>query len=427
MRLFPYQEAALEGVRAAFGSGSKAPILISPTGAGKTVMGAHIVKSHVSRPGTRAVWLAHRRELLTQARSTLRAVGVSDDKCVISSVQTLTSRGEAPEATLVVFDECHHFAAEDWGRLGTVYGNVPRVGLTATPERGDGLGLGDIFDSIVQSATVPQLVELGRLVPVVVHRPKRFLGKGQLALDPVEAYKRFTPRGQAVVFCPNIPSCNEFKATFAAAGIPAAVVTGETPASTRDDYLFRFANRELRVLLNVNVLTEGWDCPIADVCIFARRVGTPGLAIQCWGRVMRAAPGKSIAHVIDLTGVTLIHGGPGQDREYSLEGDGIRLVNKGDPAPSFCKVCGTPKTGPQCEYCGTETETIIPKGINEELEKIDWKQILKLDPPEKMSSRLSKWVGEARARGHKPQSALYKFKACYGRWPTRAEKGAAGL
>jgi DNA repair protein RadD len=425
---FPYQVEALDAMRAHLSQGKRAPLLVSPTGAGKTFMGCMAAKAHLDKnPSNRVVWLAHRRELVEQAYKTAGALGCRNGFSA-HMVQTMLARGEAPEATLAVFDEAHHFAAEEWSRLGQAYQGVPRLGLTATPERGDGLGLGDMFDCIVSAASVSELIELGRLVPVTIHRPRRALGSKQISQHPADAYETIAPHGRAIVFCPNIRSCEEFAAEFEDRAIPTDVVTGAMKQQDREEALARFESGQTRVLLNVNVLTEGWDCPPADTCIIARTVGTPGLAIQMWGRVMRCAPGKTRAHLIDLTGVTWVHGGPGQDREYALEGDGIRLVGTSEQVPTYCKVCGSQKEpGVPCETCGSNTEMVVPKTTNDELEKVDWREILKKDEPNKVVARLIKWVAESRAKGHRPQSALFKFKSAYGRWPHAHERKSAGL
>src|SRR6185295_11926979 len=108
-----------------------------------------VARGHIAKGG-RVLWLAHRRELVQQAASTLERLGLdvghsglkASSPVQVASVQTLLARGEAPAASLVVYDEAHHFAAEDWGRLATAYAGAIRIGLTATPERGDGRGLG---------------------------------------------------------------------------------------------------------------------------------------------------------------------------------------------------------------------------------------------------------------------------------------------
>ncbi len=430
MTPFPFQVRCIDRVRDEVRKGSRAPLIVAPTGAGKTCIGAIIAASHIAKsPDNRVVWLAHRRELLTQTRDTFARLGVTvgciglnlDARVQVCSTQTLLARGEVPPATLVIYDEAHHYAeaAEDWSRLGVVYKEAIRIGLTATPERGDGAGLSPLFDSIVVAASVRELVDIGRLVPCTVYRPGRSMGAKYLALSPVEAYQRYTPRGRAVVFAPNVVSCESFAAEFLARGVRAVVVHGQLDMATRDARLADFASGRASVVVNVNVLTEGWDCPAADTCILARKIGTPGLAIQMWGRVMRACEGKTGANVIDLTGVTMTHGSPGDEREYFLEGDGIRLAGRApDAGERKCKVCGTPLGDSlTCAECGTDHEMVVPTAVGEELQKFDWRSLLAQDPPDKRAARLARWIAEGRAKGYKENWARVRFKIVYGSSP----------
>ncbi len=361
MDLRPYQKTAVEAVLAAWLRGCRRVALVAPTGSGKTRMGQELVE-RVVRHGHRVVWVAHRDELILQARERLGAgLGVPcgviaagypadpDAKVQVSSVQTLLARGEHQPARLVVLDECHHFAADEWGRVAKHYATQGVLGLTATPERSDGRPLSDIMDELVVAASYSELVAEGHLVPCKVFRPREAL-RG-LAKTPAEAYLAHGEGGQAFVFSATIEDAERHRDQFRAAGLTAELIDQSTPHNLRRQYLADFRAGTLRVLTNVYVLTEGVDCPAAQVCILARGVGHVSPYLQMVGRVLRPAPGKAHGILIDLKGASYEHGFPTADRDYSL-GEGITLSRKG-VALRVCTACGmTFPSGPVCPRCG---------------------------------------------------------------------------
>jgi superfamily II DNA or RNA helicase len=333
--LRPYQESAVVGVYNAWQSGHRSVCLVAPTGAGKTRLGEEFV--YRARAAAEPVlWIAHRRELLRQAAERLRlrfgalAVGIiaaSEDPSPyaaiqVATVQTLLARDERPPASLIVFDEAHHYVADDWKALAAHYSSARALGLTATPERQDGRPLGDIFDAIVVAAKYSELLREGFLVPCRVYQPPKILGS-DLAQDPLEAYKRFGEGSRAFVFCGAVDVAYQLAERCRTEGIPAATIEAKTPKAERDQILADFAAGAVRVLTNVFALTEGVDVPAARTVILASACSHVGGYLQRVGRVLRPHPEKPDAIVIDLTGATLLHGMPTEDREYSLEGKGI--------------------------------------------------------------------------------------------------------
>ena len=360
----PYQTDAIERMRREVRAGHRAVCLVLPTGGGKTVIAQHVIGSHLQRELARAraphvLFVAHRAELIEQAAATFercglhgrvrrliagRASGSDAPLVTVASVQTLDSarwRDRLPDASMVVFDECHHVAAETWTAIAAQYERAMRIGLTATPERADGSSLKGVFSSIVVVASTRQLIELGYLVSCAVYGPTE---KGVLAEDPVTAYERWGESKRAVMFTPTVAAAREFAARFAERGIPAAVVAGTMTENARKNALARFRASELRIVLNAMVLTEGWDDPGVEVCILARGCDHAGTYLQIVGRVLRPAPGKTRAILIDLRGAWLKHGLPDDEREFNLDGKAI----KSTAAP--CKQC------PQCGYVGVPSD-----------------------------------------------------------------------
>ncbi len=363
-----YQAAALDAARARYRAGDRRVLLVGPTGCGKTRIFAEIVRGHVAKRG-RVLVVVHRRELLRQAVARMRREGVErvgvliaderehlDAPVVVASIQTMIGVPEAdlPAATLVVFDEAHHFVADEWGRVAAHYAAAKIVGVTATPERGDGTPLGDLFDSLVPIASVRDLVAEGYLVPCRVIAPLE--RTKALARDPIEAWREYGRGRPTVVFCASVAAARTLAQRLASEdGVRAACVDGGTDAAYREACLDAFAAGELDVLTNVYCLTEGWDCPRAEVAILARGFTHAGTYLQVVGRVLRPHPGKDLAVVVDLRGAVHAHGLPDEDRTFSLEG---KAISGGDgEAPS--KVgpsCSSAVAAAQrtCAFCGYE-------------------------------------------------------------------------
>jgi DNA repair protein RadD len=361
------QAKAVDDLRAAFKRGRKAPLLVAPTAFGKTVVGAWIIRSAIAL-GNEVLFCAGRVELIDQTVATLARSGVTDVRVIqadrdigpasapvtVASIDTLRAREITTQAKLLILDEAHHGAARTWRAVTEKAPGAMLLGLSATPERGDGRAL-DLFDEVVLGPSVKQLTELGRLCRCRIWAPTEQQETGRLALDPVTAWRQYAGGRRAVVFCAKIEHATAVVATFVAAGISSALVTGTTPATRRADTLARFRTGAITALVNVGVLTEGWDDPECSVAIVARKVGKPGLWIQMGGRILRTAPQKEEATLIDLAGNVHEHGTLDMDREYSLSGRGIRPAVIKD-AIRQCAACGSiALTGPAaCIYCGAE-------------------------------------------------------------------------
>lgn len=428
-----YQQRAKEGCREAFRQGAKSVLLVAPTGSGKTMMGAEMVADHLARAPTNTVnWYAHRRELEIQARNTLRDEfglevahrGLGRHARVrVLGVQASVKRGEVPDCTLSFFDEAHHFAADEWGRLVHAAKHQPMLGATATPERGDGKGLDGIFDRIVVAAQPKELVDDGWLVACDVLRPSQVLKPDEIAQRPVDAYLSEARGSQCIVFAPHVKASEQYCQEFQAAGVAAAHLDGKTPAKKRERMLQAFADKRLQVICNVYVLTEGYDCPSIETVIVARGCGSPGIWIQMVGRGLRPYPGKTLGRVLDLRGVSHLFGLPDEDRVYSLEGLAIR--RKEDPGVRFCQQCGglLPDTGP-CPQCERETskEMEVPHATNDALIRFAAKRAEEADARVRT---LARWLAAGRVKGWKDAASFFRYKAVYGHWPPSSIRLAA--
>lgn len=426
MRLRQDQERALAGARASFAEGHRSVLIVGPTGFGKSVLAAAIAKGHIAQGGS-VLAVVHRVELVEQLAAKLRAFGLDtgeirpgaprvDAPAQVASVQTLIARGQAPGASLMLWDEAHHVLARTWNSL--VPATDLLVGLTATPMLASGDGLGAVFSALVVAATRAELRDSGVLVPCEVIAPDRALDSGELAQDPVAAYLEHTPGEQGVLFAPSVEQAQVYADSFVSRGVPAACIWGDMRADERAETLRRFRDGSLRVLTNVAVLTEGFDHPATSVCILARGVGHLGLYDQIVGRVLRAAPGKSRAVLLDLTGATHTCGPPDEERRFALAGRGLRRAAD-VPEARFCPVCGGIVAEAACDQCGHAGEMRVrpPRVLGLPMQRFAH---IRRDDEGARALRLSKWLAHARAKGWREGHAFNRFRAVYGQWPSRA-------
>ena len=389
MNLRPYQQQAITDLRLAFRNGARAPLLVGATGMGKTVIFSAITQAVAAR-GRRVLILVHRRELIRQASAKLRQACVShgiiaagfqpsDHPVQVASVQTLARRLERQhwQPDLIVIDEAHHAIAGTWTNVISHWPDSPLLGVTATPVRQDGRGLGAMFDRLVLGPSTAELVAAGYLTPVKIYAPPQVadltgirtragdyandqaaaaMTRPTVTGDAISHYQRIAAARPAIAFCCNVNHATTVSDAFNAAGICSAILVSNT--TERDALIARFAAGELQVLVTVDVVSEGFDCPGAAVAILLRPTQSEGLYLQQVGRVLRPAPGKAAAIVLDHVGNVHRHGFPDDHRDWSLD-DRLRTGKGGPPAPCVrtCETCFAAfAPAPQCPVCGTPSK-----------------------------------------------------------------------
>jgi DNA repair protein RadD len=388
MNLRPYQLDAIESARQEIRGGAKKVLLIMPTGGGKTVVFSHVVQSAVSK-GSRALVIAHRRELVDQASKKLNAFGVQHGiiqagfpralhrPVQVASIQTLMRNpGQLTRVDLLVVDECHHITTTNgYAELLKLFPNALVLGVTATPWRLDGRGLADVFESHVVACTPRELRDEGFLVPVggweyegidtstarvkggdfVASDMQASASSKRVVGDVVSEYLLHANGARAVLFALNVEHSKLMVEAFRAAGVAAEHVDGEMGTAERDAVLARLRSGVTRVVCNCNVLTEGFDCPELECCILARPTLSTALFLQMVGRVLRPSPGKAIARIHDHAGCLAAHGHPYADRDYSptLTARAPRKKAEGStPAESRCPACKSVVARWPCDACG---------------------------------------------------------------------------
>jgi DNA repair protein RadD len=389
LTLRDYQARAINDLRTAYRSGVRAPLLVLPTGGGKTVVFAAITAGAVER-GRRVLILVHRRELIRQASAKLTWAGVqhgviaagfepSDHLVQVASVQTLVRRLEritwSPD--LIVVDEAHHAVVGTWGSVLSHWPDAYRLGVTATPVRRDGRGLGSMFDRLVLGPSVQQLTAEGYLTAARIYAPApavqldnlrirsgdyapedaaQQLDKPTITGDAIEHFQRLASGNSAIAFCCTTQHAEHVAAQFRASGITSQVVLGETPIDVREELIAQLGAGLLQVLVSVDVISEGTDVPSVGCAILLRPTQSEGLYLQQVGRVLRPAPGKQAALILDHVGNVHRHGFPDDHREWTLDDARRRSRSGGPPAPSVrtCPSCFA-AFRPQllCPVCGT--------------------------------------------------------------------------
>jgi superfamily II DNA or RNA helicase len=412
-----YQERSLGEVSEAWRGGHRRVLLVQPTGSGKTRIGVEAMLRATAR-GKRALWLAHRRELVAQASQRVGAEGLPDHGVIladaargnaaapvqVASVDTMRARRVFPPADLVIWDEAHHTAAETWTAIHNRYPEAYHLGLTATPERGDGAPLVGLFDKLVVGATVLELQTAGYLVRCQVIAPPKKLKPKELAQEPLDAWQVHAAGRPTVLYTRTVGQAYQLAGDFQRIGIAAAALDGTTPTAERDATLSAFAAGEITVLANCMILTEGWDSPATEVCLVARSVGHAGMWLQMVGRVLRPSPGKAGALVLDLAGNVHGHGPPEAIREYSLEG-GIKRLSHA------CAKCGAETLGYPCASCGYEPQST---GLKKPVETVITRdELVPFESLEivKRGDVLRRLEAEAIERGYKPGWVFHRFKS----------------
>ena len=340
--------------------------------------------------------LAHRREIITQTHDKLNDHGVRAgiieagidprplERVQVASISTLWTRAfrsdamQRPDAGLIVIDEAHHATARTYRKIIEGYPDAILLGLTATPCRGDGRGLGGIFETMIQCPQIADLIAQGYLVKSTIFAPvdpdlsgvssrngdfvetqlADKMDQPKLIGDIVTHWHKFGQRRATVVFAVNVEHSIHLRDEFRLSGVRAEHIDGNTPKDERDEILARLAADEIDVVTNCMVLTEGWDAPSVSCCILARPTKKMGLYRQMIGRVLRPAPGKSDAVIFDHSGAVYRHGRPEDHVAWTLDPEShaaspAHEARKQKGGLVECSKCSAIRVGGQpCPNCG---------------------------------------------------------------------------
>jgi superfamily II DNA or RNA helicase len=438
--LRPYQERGIAEIRAAYAEGVRSVLYQGATGSGKTVLFSVIVEGAAAR-GNRVAILGHRQEIVDQIDDALSKIGVAhgiiasgypeapDASVQAASVATLVRHlDRVRNVDLLVIDEAHHCIANTWQRILDAAPDARVLGSTATPERLDGRGLDDVFETLITGPTVAELIAGGWLAPFTAYAPARDLDlsriktrMGDYAVDQladamsgamvigsaVDEYTRLCAGLPAIAFCVDIRHSELVAARFAAAGYRAAHVDGDTPRDERRRLIRALSTGELQVLSNCGLISEGLDVPGVVAAILLRPTKSLALYLQQVGRALRPAPGKARALILDHSGNTYRFGPADAPRAWSLEGR-AKLATA-PPMVMRCKACGAIDSisALACESCGATLREPAPRPARIEVRTsalVEVERLRAMSYPQAL-----RWAGAdearlrmiARARGYK--------------------------
>ncbi len=377
VELRSYQAEAVDAVDAAIERGIQRPLVELATGGGKTIIFAEWLNRRQRRAlergkTFRALVLAHREELLDQASKKIRAVIPSawvgtiqadrDERMCpiqVASVQTLSQphrlqRFPGDFFDCIVVDEAHHAPAESYRRILEHFGvftegGTPVLGVTATAERSDGVGLNNVWQEIVYRKSMLELMAEGHLCDLTAKRVQINIDWKQLRTTHgdfaqgqagsmlmesdgpgwiAKAWAEYASERKGLVFVPTVEVAHACAESLKARGIPSEAVDGTTPGDLRASILRRLHTGETRVVPNVGVLTEGFDEPSIDCIVMARPTKSRGLYVQMLGRGTRKWPGKENCLVLDLSGNTERHDLQSVASLFGLGLDALQKSNK---------------------------------------------------------------------------------------------------
>jgi len=415
IQLRPFQIDVRDQTYAAWQLGLRNVMAVMPTGSGKTVLFSDVI-AHNQGP---CVAIAHRQELVTQISTALARNGVRHkivgpasvarqctnnhlaecqrnyidptSKVAVAGVDTLV-RHDAndpwlKQVTLSVTDEAHHVLGDNkWGKAMVMFPNARGLGVTATPTRADGQGLGahadGLFEMMVVGPGMRDLINMRYLCEYRVFAPPsdidlsavplsasgdysppklaQAVHKSHIVGDVVKHYLRIAPGKLGVTFAVDVEAATDIAKAYREAGVKAEVVSANTPDALRASILRKFRARDVLQLVNVDLFGEGFDLPAIEVVSMARPTQSYALYAQQFGRSLRPLEGKEYAIIIDHVGNVHRHGLPDAPRVWTL--DRRERRSKNDTASIIptktCAMCtrAYERVYATCPYCGHYTE-----------------------------------------------------------------------
>lgn len=383
MQLRPYQVRIIEDVRRCFRDGLKDVLVQSPTGSGKTALIVSMIKEATERKKT-SWFIVHRKELLEQTSGAFSEQGVDHgilqsgvrerpSLVQVCSVQTLCRRLEGRQRPdLLVVDEAHHTAGRQWDDVFGYCRGSFRVGLTATPARLDGQGLGRWYQTVVRGPGVRELIGDGYLADYRLFAPSQpdlsrvktlagdyerrglteTMSRPEIVGCAVNEYRRHADGKRAVVFAVSVEHSERVAQMFRDAGISAKSLSGETPHEERRRTVEEFRENKLSVLVNCDLFSEGFDVPGVEAAVLLRPTKSLALYLQQVGRALRPKPDGACATILDHSGNVTRHGFPCDPHSWSLE-DREKISKKTtDPSVKICKNCFGAYRAEICPHCG---------------------------------------------------------------------------
>jgi len=474
IQLHPYQQNLKNDIYRDWQQEKRNVLAVLPTGGGKSVIVSDIVLDGAQLGMSQAV-IAHRNELVSQmslhvARRGIYHRIIGPDTTIsqitkshraelgrsflnpsagtaVVGVDTLMARKDdlihwASQIERWIVDEAHHITRlNKWGKAVDLFPRAHGLGVTATPWRTDGQGLGShadgVFDSMCLGPSMRELIRMGNLADYEIVCPtsdievsesdigesgefkapalRAAAKKSHIVGDVVEAYQKYAYGKRSICFATDVETGGKIAAQFVESGITAICLSAQTPVIQRERYVNDFRNGRIWVLVNVDLFDEGFDVPACDCVIMARPTASLGKYRQMIGRALRTALGKTHGLIIDHVSNWLRHGLPDKQVAWTLNRRDKRAKQEPDPNDiplTVCKSCTRPYERSRlfCPYCGAEPPLPSPRERSiemvdgdlmlldrEKLEKM--RQATQIETPGSLGERVAFAAGEFAARG----------------------------
>ena len=370
IKLFDYQEDMKERIEKALRL-HRSVMAQMPTGTGKTYLLTAVIDSFVSNNPMEKVWIvAHRRELVSQIDETVRkfhSYYASNTSSLLSSVKAMSIQWLMrhydeieEEPGMIVIDEAHHALAKTYKEMWERFPNAKFLGLTATPCRLNGKGFTDLFDILVQSWSVPEFISKGRLATydfvsiksdgvtqrLIDSLQKRgadgdyqnkemdmLLNKKPSIERLYQSLEEFGKDRKGIVYAINISHAQKITKLYQEHGVKAIAIDSKTPATERQQDIEAFKKGDIQVLVNVDIFSEGFDCPDVEFVQLARPTLSLAKYLQMVGRGLRVAKGKKNCVIIDNVGLYRVFGLPSQVWNWNAMYEGKLKVGKRKETP----------------------------------------------------------------------------------------------
>ena len=370
IKLFDYQEDMKERIEKALRL-HRSVMAQMPTGTGKTYLLTAVIDSFVNGNPMEKVWIvAHRRELVSQIDETVRkfhSYYASNSSSLLSSVKAMSIQwlmrhydGIEEEPGMIVIDEAHHALAKTYKEMWERFPNAKFLGLTATPCRLNGKGFTDLFDILVQSWSVPEFISKGRLATydfvsiksdgmtqrLIDSLQKRgadgdyqnkemdmLLNKKPSIERLYQSLEEFGKDRKGIVYAINISHAQKITKLYQEHGVKAIAIDSKTPAAERQQDIEAFKKGDIQVLVNVDIFSEGFDCPDVEFVQLARPTLSLAKYLQMVGRGLRVAKGKKNCVIIDNVGLYRVFGLPSQVWNWNAMFEGKLKVGKRKETP----------------------------------------------------------------------------------------------
>ena len=370
IKLFDYQEDMKERIEKALRL-HRSVMAQMPTGTGKTYLLTAVIDSFVSNNPKENVWIvAHRRELVSQIDETVRkfhSYSASNTSSLLSSVKAMSIQWLMrhydeieEEPGMIVIDEAHHALAKTYKEMWERFPKAKFLGLTATPCRLNGKGFTDLFDVLVQSWGVPEFISKGRLATydfvsiksdgvtqrLIDSLQKRgadgdyqnkemdmLLNKKPSIERLYQSLEEFGKDRKGIVYAINISHAQKITKLYQEHGVKAIAIDSKTPAMERQQDIEAFKKGDIQVLVNVDIFSEGFDCPDVEFVQLARPTLSLAKYLQMVGRGLRIAKGKKNCVIIDNVGLYRVFGLPSQVWNWNAMFEGKLKVGKRKETP----------------------------------------------------------------------------------------------